>query len=287
MIVVKIWGGLGNQLFQYAFGYMMAKKHDDCLFLDTSFFRKHQYKYVGYRSFELEKLQCPIQLTEGLPVMIRGLETFLINRIIQRDRGMLAISLGKTCFVKEEKCKYMNMIPYKEGKLNYYDGYWQSPDYYETIKNELKTLYKVSIPVPEVVGEFENTIRNTNNSVSIHIRKGDFNGIIGHAVDDGYYVRAIQEIEKRIKNPVFFVFSDDLQWVKDNIHFKSKAVYADYRCKNGALFDMLCMNQCKHGILSASTFSWWGNWLGEKDIVIAPSGYYYNDHFLDRKWLVI
>ena len=286
MIIVKMWGGLGNQLFQYAFGYMMAREHNDNLYLDISFYKKHQYKYVGHRDFVLQKLNCPMEFIKELPSSIRVIESFIVNRLIRRWNGAIKIPLGKTYYVKEERHIYMPKVPYKPGKINYYDGYWQSGLYFEKYKNELANLFTVSFDLPKEIQGFISLISEEKNSVSVHIRKGDFKGKIGHPVENQYYIDALIQMKKNINSPCFFVFSDDIEWVKNNIDFGSRVHFAEYKGPNGAILDLLCMSKCKHGIMSASTFSWWGNWSKE-GIVIAPKGEYYNNKFINNNWLCL
>ena len=284
MIVVKVWGGLGNQLFQYAFGYMMAKEHLDEVVFDTSFYQKHQYKYVGRRSYELDKLSCSVKIAHKLPGMISFLESFAINRVLRRKKGTIELSLGKLFFVKEARRKYMPEVPYKADKINYYDGYWQSGQYFEKYRDELYELLQPQVDIPTNVREFMAIIQEKENSVSVHVRKGDFHGRIGHEVGIEYYKKAIQCVNDMISDPYFFVFSDDINWAKENIDFGPNVAFAEFRCAHGAICDLLTMSKCKHGIMSASTFSWWGNW--RKDgIVIAPIGEYFNNRFLNDRWM--
>lgn len=284
MIIIKIWGGLGNQLFQYSFGYALSKKYNDELFLDTSFFKKHQYSYVGKRFFELHKLNCDFKVIDDIPFSIGFLESFAVNRIIQRYKGDISFSIGKKIYNKEKKKTFMSQIPYQQGKINYYDGYWQSSLYFSDYKDEIQGMLKPSFDFPEVAKIFVDRIKCTENSVSVHIRKGDFSGKVGHAVENDYYINAVSKIREMIDNPVFFVFSDDINWVKNNIDFGKAVYFADYRCDNGPVVDLICMNECNHGIMSASTFSWWGNWFKD-GIVVVPSGSYFNNCFLEKEWI--
>ncbi len=284
MIVVKLWGGLGNQLFQYAFGYVMAKERQDELLFDVSFYQKHQYKYVGRREYELDKISGPVKIATKLPVLVTFLESFVVNRMLRRVKGKITLNFGILFFVKEVKRKYMAEVPYKKGKTNYYDGYWQSGTYFEKYGDELEKLLQPSIEIPAEVTEIIESIQKEENSVSVHVRKGDFHGRIGHEVEAEYYRKAIQCVRDQLSHPTFFVFSDDISWTRENIDFGPNAVFADYRCANGAICDLLCMSKCKHGIMSASTFSWWGNWR-KNGIVIAPAGEYFNDRFLKKEWI--
>jgi hypothetical protein len=284
MIIVKLWGGLGNQIFQYAFGYMMSKEHQDQLLFDISFYQKHQYKYVGKREYELDKLKCPVEIATKLPLSVRFLESFAVNRGLRRIRKALAFPIGNVFFVKEEKRRFMSNIPYRPNRINYYDGYWQSCDYFKKYEKDLRDMLQPGIEMPQEILDRMEAISNDKNSVSVHVRKGDFQGKIGHAVGIDYYQKAIQGIRDKIQQPVFYVFSDNIPWVKENIDFGKDVVFADDKCQNGQIFDLTCMSKCQHGIMSASTYSWWGNW--EKDgMVMVPDGEYFNNRFFRDAWI--
>jgi len=265
---------------------MMAKEHNDELVFDISFYQKHQYKYVGHREYQLNKFKCDAKIMTELPTIIKFLESFFVNRLLRRIKGELAFSIGRFHFVKEKKRTYMPSVPYKPGKINYYDGYWQSESYFEKCKNELTELLQPNYLVPKEVEQFVNLVKETDNSVSVHVRKGDFRGKIGYEVEADYYDKAILYMKEALDQPRFFVFSDDINWTKDHIDFGDNAVFADFRCDNGSICDLLAMSKCQHGIMSASTFSWWGNW-NKKGIVIAPGGEYCNNRFLGDKCIRI
>lgn len=289
MVTVKIWGGLGNQLFQYAYGYSIAKKTGDILRLDVKFFDK-QYSYVGKRSFELNKLACDCNFAPKREGIIRFFELFWVNRLIQRYKPMIKFRVGNIVFIKEKKKTFMKPILPKKNDNIYYDGYWQTSLYFSEFRNELKEMFRYSGQYSDEVQSFYSRIKQNKNSVSVHIRRGDFctNSKIGHCTDIEYYVRAINYISENVETPIFFVFSDDIPWVKENLIVDAELIYADYSCSDGPIIDFELMTECKHGIMSASTFSWWGNWLKciEKDtIIIAPKGEYYNNKFIENDWV--
>ncbi|MCM1159752.1 MAG: alpha-1,2-fucosyltransferase [Roseburia sp.] len=292
MIIVKIWGGLGNQMFQYAFGYMLSKKYNKRLYLDIDFY-KNQPSYVGQRNYMLDKLSIPEVAYVRRRGIISFLENWFINRIIQRvPRVSLEFPHG-LYFYKERRKKFDEKVSVRENKINYFDGYWQSPKYFSEYKEELKRMFRYRNIFPCNVDVLLNQMQKCE-SVSVHIRKGDFRkkkkiGInIGKEMPLSYYEKAIQYIRQNVRNPVFYIFSDDFQWVSENLGNSQEFQYMNMESEDGEVLDLLCMTYCRHGILSASTFSWWGNWLKDESkdsIIIAPKGEYFNNRFLEERWI--
>ena len=122
------------------------------------------------------------------------------------------------------------------------------------------------------------------NSVSLHIRRGDYvsnqktNQTHG-TCDLDYYQRCITEIEKEVENPYFFVFSDEIEWVKENLKINHPAEYVDQNTGDKSYEDMRLMSQCKHNVIANSSFSWWGAWLNSypDKIVFAPKRWFASD----------
>lgn len=139
-------------------------------------------------------------------------------------------------------------------------------------------------------------IKNSN-SVSLHIRRGDYVALSkskkGHALCPiSYYKKAIENIAQKIHNPRFFIFSDDIQWVKENLAIKYNAEYIDFN-RDYPERDIILMKHCKHNIIANSSFSWWGAWLNENPnkIVIAPKRWMNNlessDDLIEPNWIKI
>ena len=142
----------------------------------------------------------------------------------------------------------------------------------EEIQNIDKTNEELLKQILEILNEIENS-----NSISIHIRRGDYMSpenynMYGCIATPTYYKKAIKVIEEKVENPTFFVFSNDMDWVKKNIQINSRVFYIDINSGNGSYKDMQLMSNCKHNIIANSSFSWWGAWLNENKnkIVIAP-----------------
>lgn len=155
----------------------------------------------------------------------------------------------------------------------YLDGYWQQEDYFKLIRDELLNDYKFnSVSGIELKNMLD--IIEKNESVSIHIRRGDYanSSIYDNIANLEYYNEAINIIKSKVVNPVFFIFSDDIEWVKENMKI-SNSYIINFNRGLDSYKDMFLMSKCKHNIIANSTFSWWGAWLNinNNKIVIRPN----------------
>jgi hypothetical protein len=194
-------------------------------------------------------------------------------------------------YVVVQKNAHSVLIPFK---LNaYYDGYWQCYHYVDDVRNIL--LDELLIPqkfYQKHMGLIQKM--QDSESVAIHIRRGDYinikaNSMLFEVCDVNYYNLAIKEVIKGCDNPLFFIFTQDKLWAREN--FKGENVF--FVGDNSAIDDMLLMSHCKHNIIANSTFSWWGAWLNKNPnkIIIAPKKWYkgnMNNHtinLLPKNWI--
>ena len=298
MIIVKLWGGMCNQMFQYAFGYALAKKHNDKLVFDVDFYA-NQPGHVGKRGV-MGKEQFPnISHLEFIsrPAFAKPFENKYLSHLIRYNTG-IDISLFGNHFKMEKLHRYENNVKYNSGDINYYDGYWQTERYFLEYAEDIR---KEFLPTPEVrntVMAWRNNI-SASNCIAVHIRRGDYLNKInqsslkqGNVIGDiDYYMRAIAYMQERIINPVFCFFSDDIPWCKEMFAEKlPKSIFVENNGKNAALLDLFSIAQCEHGIMSPSTFSWWCNWLRnpqKRGFVIYPAGNYYDDFISNKEWIEI
>lgn len=287
MIAIKLWGGLGNQLFQYMFGYSLANMTGDDLIFDIAFYDK-QPKYVGKRNIDLLKLFPNIKITKERKHIVSLFENGYLNKLI-RIFPNFVFNFLDTTFIKETRATYNpHLLLIEKERYNYFDGYWQTSKYFCSYKEELLGLLK-NFGHTQTANNHISTIAKTN-SVSIHIRKGDFSSsysYIGYAVSDDYYKMAIRYMETKLDSPTFFIFTDDKEYIEHSKILEGhKYFIVDNDEDDAAVEDLLCMTKCKHGIMSASTFSWWGNWLkNDGAIIIAPKGKYFNEYFCENSWI--
>ena len=277
MIKVLLTGGLGNQLFQYAFGRTLAVKNNTNLVLSTSY------------------LQSKLPIKKFASQMKYELDIFDINAEIESNlfSGKLLYPFAKAEYLLREKINEANLQVVNETQFSFQPellnatndsfikGNFQSEQYFKSIENILKKeLVFKTLLINENL-DWKNKIENSN-SVSIHIRRGDYISIKKNAqkfaqIPISYYRNAIQYIAAKMKDPVFFIFSDDINWVKENLRSNFTTHFIENNnTASTSHFDMQLMSLCKHNIICNSTFSWWSAWLNTnpQKTVIAPQNWF-------------
>jgi len=260
MIIVRIIGGLGNQLFQYAMARSISEKLGIEFKLDISGFENYKL-HNGYRLNQFNIIEN-IATNEEIK-KFRGYEG-----IFRRILNKLGLDIKRPESYYQEKF-YMR---YNEGVFSdnfYFDGYWQNCRYFEDIR---EILLKELTPknISNQAKLYLKTI--DENSVSIHIRRGDYLKLqnIYNILSVDYYQKAIKILNKTHKHLNFFVFSDDIEWCKNNLNIE-----ATYIEKTTDIDDVFLMSKMGFNIISNSTFSWWGVWLNENNkIVITPKKWF-------------
>lgn len=277
MDVVVIFNGLGNQMSQYAF-YLKKKAINPSTEFIT-FCNDHN----GLELDKVFEIDCKHSVKRKLLYFIfRLLLTEKLKPITSPIKFILKL-LG--CKIIRENFNYnFNPIFLKSSKgLNFYFGGWHSDLYFSTESQEIiKNFSFVNTKLNAANTSILNLI-NSTNSVSFHIRRGDFLNssninLFGNICTKGYYINAKSEIEKNIINPHYFIFSNDMDWVKENLEF-STVTYVEDNVGQNSWLDLYLMSNCKNNIIANSSFSWWGAWLNKnKDkIVICPSKFSNND----------
>jgi len=276
MKFISVTGGLGNQMFIYAF-YLNIRKRGQKATLFVPY-RDDSKKY-GKNGYELEKI---FQLKDK-----KNFYTCIIVRLVTIYANLLRIFPAKfkskfyqligiyTVSVPENFIYYPEIFDFRH-KHELYKGTWQSELYFKEAINEVKKFFVFKIELlSQETKEVAEQIKNSN-SISIHIRRGDYlnpqysNGFSEICTPD-YYRKAIEYINDRIKNPVFYIFTDEKEWVNQNFKIKN-AVYVQHNKDKDSWQDLYLMSLCQHNIIANSSFSWWGAWLNNnpEKIVIAP-----------------
>lgn len=237
MIVSKLQGGLGNQLFQWAYGKSLSIRYKTSFYIDNSFYQNQSG--VTARDFSLSKFP---NIDDKL------INTSNLRAMILRDN-----------FVFKE-------LNYKEGVDYYLDGYWQSQKYFISTDSIIRDILSPSQETIQNLSKFP-----TEGSTSIHIRRGDYvtsNGY--HPIQSmSYYQRALEEIGDYNN---LLIFSDDINWCKDNLKF-DRMIFIE---GNTNVKDLWTMSLCTNNIIANSSFSWWGAWLNRNlnKKVIAPNNWF-------------
>jgi len=277
MEIIAFSGGLGNQMFQYAFYLAKSKTSSDIAINTYSIYREGVKS--GFELKELFGVQPPEQTSLSFRI-IRKLLIFrerknyrLICNLFLKFIQLFGIKILKEKGASQFSPLYLNC----QSGIVYYFGFWQTPLYFQEIEDEIRTIYsfnanKLSAKSKELFPKI-----HAQESVSIHIRRGDFlsdanKSIYADICTFAYYSKAIAYISENVENPQFFIFSDDIEWAKKNLSLQN-ADYIDWNSGVNSWEDMFLISQCKHNIIANSTFSWWGAWLNKnpEKRVIAPS----------------
>lgn len=267
MIIIKIKGGLGNQLFQYAAGRAVALHHKLPLKLDLTIFETDK-SHNGYRLDQFA-IQAGIA-TENEVADLKGGNNVLISAL--RKVGLVK----RKSYFKEKGSSYFDERVFKYNFI-YLDGYWQNELYFSDIRELLLRELSPISSMNDLGCAYLECIKKSN-SVSLHVRRGDYLKLknIG-LLDVDYYMTAVDYIRKNIEKPTFYIFSDDLEWCKNSLGFLEDCIYVDRT--QTEIDDLILMSFCRHNIIANSSFSWWGAWLNQnpKKTVIAPKGWLLND----------
>ncbi len=274
MILVRLNGGLGNQLFQYAAGKALADYHSVELKLDISTFKNNKF-----RVYELDHFAVTASIAtsdeinpftfENRPVYVRFLKKFL-----QRTKPHYQRSIYR------EPHFNFDTDFFKASDNTYLGGYWQSEKYFHQIAPVIRKEFKVTQSLKGRNTELAEKIQNSN-SVCMHIRRGDYVSVsrirdIHGVCSPDYYIKTVERIKIRTASPHFFIFSDDISWVKSNIKMADPTTFVDHNSVETAYEDFRLMSLCKNHIIANSSFSWWSAWLSESSnkIVVVPSKWF-------------
>ncbi|MCX6735937.1 MAG: alpha-1,2-fucosyltransferase [Candidatus Parcubacteria bacterium] len=258
MIIVKLFGGIGNQMFQYALGRGLSLDQKTELAFDLSW-----YKNSPDRQFTLENFNI-----SGKPITtFQKINSLSVQRI------------------KESSFAFDSKILSTEKNV-FLDGYWQSPKYFEGIEDILKKDFTLKDVQDE---KYETLLKKISrvNSVSLHIRRGDYlsekNVRVYENCPHEYYEKAIKYIKERMGDIELFVFSDDMDWVKKNIRFDFLVTFvSDFGFTDCQ--ELILMSKCRHNITANSTFSWWGAWLNQNKgkIIVTPKKWFIKERERER-----
>ncbi len=290
MFIVKIQGGLGNQMFQYALYRRLLADGKDA-YIDISTFEEENNDLLDWLHYKLSKV-FNIQERLATRAQIKKVRRLLNEmNIFQRAYRKAKVLLGypyvhyKDGSLTRSKNQY-KFAPFvlKLRGPRYLDGWWFYYKYFENIEHILRKEF-VFRNIEDRQNRQLTTKLKTTNSVSVHVRRGNFltDPLWGNVCDLNYYQQAIQLIENKVLNPVFFVFSDDMEWCVKHLSVVN-AQFIDFNHGQDSYKDMYLMSQCRYNIISNSTFSWWASWLNEnpEKIVISPSRLF-NRYSIERE----
>ena len=296
MKFVTITGGLGNQMFIYAFCLeLRARGYNSILFKP----RHNTSKGYGHQGYELKKLFSVIETVDFSSKLISiwlSLYSQFIRILPTRLKKNVFKLVGiNTIKVPENFIFYPDIFSFKHSN-EVYMGTWQSEKYFLNAKEEVRRQF--AFKEEFLSTETKNVLQDlvSGISVSIHIRRGDYlspqyiNGFGGICTVE-YYKKAIEYMNNQFSNPNFYIFTDDKEWVKENFCMDNPN-FVSHNMGCNSWQDMYLMSQCKHNIIANSSFSWWGAWLNDNPdkIVIAPQHWwngFEKDDVVPDNWLRI
>ena len=272
MILVELNGGLGNQMFQFAAAKSLSLFRNADLKLDsTSAAEQNLPEGLKKRPYDLHHFNITDPIANKKDIDLFS-DRSLVNKIIEKSKPPYKRRIYREPFFHFDKNFF------KAGPNVYLKGLWQSEKYFIPYQEEIRRSLELNDKHFDHLLNIANMIKN-QNSVSIHIRRGDYLAkitlnVLGLIPID-HYLRAIELIKLKINNPVFYFFSDDINWVKENFSFPDAVYVSDHISKNH-IEDLYLMSQCRHNIIANSSFSWWGAWLNNNPgkIVIAPKNWF-------------
>ena len=278
-VTVFLRGGLGNQMFQYAAGFALARRNNAVLVLDTTFMNdRFPRRQFTYRTYDLDVFTVEPRFTAlsrasarmPIPGVWLGLD---IAGIAARR------AIGAQKVIKETAGQDIDLKNFAAAKNVFLWGFWQSQKYFDDAIEDLhETQFCFRHPLEGKAKALGEEIASVN-SVSVHVRRGDYllptNQALFGGTDLAYYERAAAHIAEKVPNPHFYVFSDDIAWCRENLKLPAAGgiTFVDDFCGGPKFsFSLQLMALCRHNIIANSSFSWWGAWLNRnpEKIVVAP-----------------
>ena len=283
MITSRIFGGLGNQLFQYATGRALALAAQDQLQLDTRLVPQAQHGAYALKHFNVAASPAdPASLPPGKDKLVR----YGLWRAFGRNPRL----------IREQGLGYDNTLLAQRGEI-YLHGYWQTEKYFARFAQQLRDDLTIVTPPSAENVQWLSDISKVA-SVSVHLRRGDYlasgsGGSSSATCDAAYYGRALEMVANRAGiDPFVFVFSDDPVWARDNLSFPFETRFVGHNGADKHYEDIRLIAACQHNIIANSTFSWWGAWLNNKPskCVVAPQKWFNTDvdlnpDILPESWL--
>ena len=292
VVVVQLQGGLGNQLFQYAAGRSIALRTQTELRLDLG-----QLRRGAYRPYRLEVFGLPAQPAgkSDVPFEFRQPHRSPLARKVfaYLPLSPLRRNASGPHVVREMGFAFDEGVTRSSGDV-YLVGFWQSAQYFEDVAEVIRSDLALS-PQRAGVGATLASELHQEGTVSVHVRRGDY---VDYALmspcSTAYYERALEELGAHATLSKVYVFSDDIEWARQELRFATPTVFMSEADAGSDIADFFLMSQCQHHVIANSSFSWWAAWLGRHadGHVVAPS-HWFNDATMDTRdlrpkdWLVL
>lgn len=269
MIVSRIYGGLGNQMFQYAAARQLAARLGTDLFLDATQFQTYKLHGYAIHRYPLKSKEMSPEVGSRGPLRFGG----------KWWKRLLSSGGPPLKLVREKGLAWQSQL--QEARDNsYLVGYWQSERYFSNVRPQLLQELTLTEPAEGRDAEIIHAMRSTT-SVTVHVRRGDYvsnaatNQVHG-TCDSEYYQRSVTLLAAKHGPLNLFVFSDDPAWCRENLRMGHPTVFVDHNDAERNCEDLCVMSHARHFIVANSSFSWWGAWLStsEDKTVCAPARWF-------------
>lgn len=284
MVIIRMSGGLGNQMFQYALYMKLRSQGKTVKFDDINEYRHDNARPIMLSVFGID---YPRASWEEITAITDG-SLKISHRIRRKLFGR------RTLEIRERDCNYdANLLEHDPAYLT---GWFQSEKYFKDIEAEVRKTFTfpersvMHLPadLEQHIGTYQYMIEHTQ-AISVHIRRGDYllaDEVYGGICTDAYYETAIAYMRTRYPDGVFYVFSNDLKWAKNWLETRYKKPGAEAlpeqfclieeTTEHTGFLDMMLMSKCKHHVIANSSFSWWASWINhfEDKCIIAPEKWF-------------
>ena len=291
MIVVKIQGGLGNQLFQFALALSLkAINHEQKIAIDKTVYKTNNKKIT-----DRENLIHAFNIEDFSEATLKDFERKnaffkMIDYLFNKNNCTIINESSKTLIPSVLNCE----------PNTYLNGYWQSYKYFEKITSEIKKQFSLKNTLTTNSLKQKEIILAKPLSIGVHIRRGDYiskyANIYAHLSLD-YYYKGINHIKKKLnkENVSVFVFSDEIEWCKQNFKSTDDVFFIDDKANKPDYEDLFLMSYCGHNIIANSSYSWWAAWINSNadKIIVAPNNWYrvqepqFNERIYPPTWTVL
>lgn len=291
MVIIRMSGGLGNQMFQYGLYLKLCSQGKTVKFDDINEYRHDHARPIMLSVFGID---YPRASWEEIVAITDGAGG-IFHRIRRRLFGRRSLE------IKERDCNYdPNLLAHDPAYLT---GWFQSEKYFKDIESEVRSTFtfpkrnemRLPADLEKHIGTYQYMIEHTE-AISVHIRRGDYllaDEVYGGICTDEYYETAIAYMKTRYPGGIFYVFSNDLKWARNWLESRyrkaGESELPDNFClieettEHTGFLDMMLMSKCKHHIVANSSFSWWASWINSypDKCIIAPAKWYNNQECLD------
>lgn len=286
MIIAKLMGGVGNQMFQYALGRRLSLERNVPLRLDLSWFKTQSLRHYLLDTF---RINACLATSADVSLFTKSYWNKILRKLHHAKEHCKPYYTRLV--VDEQYYFYDPRITDKIGENALLVGYWQTEKYFKTIDSLIRYEFQLKEPFSEENKHWLEKVES-QYTISVHVRRSDYisnpraNAMHGVCPID-YYIQASNILRKKYPLAIFVIFSDDLEWARNNMGFFSPALFVEMKGLRKDSEELALMSLCSHHIIANSSFSWWGAWLGvnpQKTVIFPRS--WFNDPSINTKDLI-